>query len=156
MPERMAKTDPMKQVTETIGSGPYRFLKEEWVSGAKAAWAKFDGYIPRKEPVNGIAGGRIPRVDRIEWSFINDASTAMAALQAGEQDYWDTPSFDLLPILKADPNIVVSHAQPDRQLLHAAAQPHAAAVQQSQGAPGARHGDRPERVPEERGVAIRR
>ena len=39
MPERMARTDPMKQVTETIGSGPYRFLKEEWVSGAKAAWA---------------------------------------------------------------------------------------------------------------------
>ena len=80
MPERMARTDPMKQVTETIGSGPYRFLKEEWVSGAKAAWAKFDGYIPRKEPVNGIAGGRIPAIDRIEWSFINDASTAMAAL----------------------------------------------------------------------------
>src|SRR5689334_23694297 len=87
MPERMARTDPMKQVTETIGSGPYRFLKEEWVSGAKAAWAKFDGYIPRKEPVNGISGGRIPAMDRIEWSFINDASTAMAALQAGEQDY---------------------------------------------------------------------
>jgi peptide/nickel transport system substrate-binding protein len=112
MPERMAKTDPMKQVTETIGSGPYRFLKEEWVSGARAAWAKFDGYIPRKEPVNGIAGGRIPAIDRIEWSFINDASTAMAALQAGEQDYWDTPSFDLLPILAADPNIVVSTRNP--------------------------------------------
>ncbi len=74
MPERMAKTDPMKQVTETIGSGPYRFLKEEFVSGAKAAWAKFDGYIPRKEPVDGIAGGRIPAADRIEWSFIISAT----------------------------------------------------------------------------------
>lgn len=112
MPERMAKTDPMKQVTETIGSGPYRFLKEEWVSGAKAAWARFDGYVPRKEPVNGIAGGRIPAVDRVEWSFINDASTAMAALQAGEQDYWDAPSFDLLPVLKSDPNIAVQTRNP--------------------------------------------
>jgi peptide/nickel transport system substrate-binding protein len=112
MPERMAKTDPMKQVTETIGSGPYRFLKEEFVSGAKAAWARFDGYIPRKEPVDGIAGGRIPAIDRIEWSFISDASTAMAALQAGEQDYWDAPSPDLIPILKADPNIVVDTRNP--------------------------------------------
>src|SRR5476651_319824 len=112
MPERMAKTDPMKQVTETIGSGPYRFLKDEFVSGAKAAWARFDGYIPRKEPVDGIAGGRIPAIDRIEWSFISDASTAMAALQAGEQDYWDAPSPDLIPILKADPNIVVDTRNP--------------------------------------------
>ena len=112
MPERMAKTDPMKQVTETIGSGPYRFLRDEWVSGARAAWARFDGYIPRKEPVNGIAGGRIPAVDRVEWTFINDSSTAMAALQAGEQDYWDQPSLDLIPILKNDPNIVVSTRNP--------------------------------------------
>jgi peptide/nickel transport system substrate-binding protein len=112
MPERMAKVDPMKQVTETIGSGPYRFLKDEFVSGAKAAWAKFDGYIPRKEPVDSIAGGRIPAVDRIEWSFISDPSTAMAALVAGEQDYWDAPTLDLVPVMKADRNIVVSPRNP--------------------------------------------
>ena len=112
MPERMAKVDPMKQVTETIGSGPYRFLKEEFVSGAKAAWAKFDGYIPRKEPVDSIAGGRIPAVNRIEWSFISDSSTAMAALLAGEQDYWDAPSLDLVPVMKADPKVVVSPRNP--------------------------------------------
>ncbi len=112
MPERMAKVDPMKQVTETIGSGPYRFLKEEFVSGAKAAWAKFDGYIPRKEPVDSISGGRTPAVDRIEWSFISDPSTAMAALQAGEQDYWDAPTLDLIQVLKGDPNIVVSARNP--------------------------------------------
>lgn len=112
MPERMAKVDPMKQVTETIGSGPYRFLKDEFVSGAKAAWAKFDGYIPRREPVDSIAGGRIPAVDRIEWSFISDPSTAMAALLAGEQDYWDAPTLDLVPVMKADPNVVVSPRNP--------------------------------------------
>jgi peptide/nickel transport system substrate-binding protein len=108
----MAKVDPMKQVTETIGSGPFRFLKDEFVSGAKAAWAKFDGYIPRKEPVDSIAGGRIPAVDRIEWAFISDPSTAMAALVAGEQDYWDAPALDLVPVMKADPNIVVSPRNP--------------------------------------------
>ncbi len=107
MPERMAKTDPLKPVTEAIGSGPYRFLKEEWVAGAHAAWAKFDDYIPRKEPVSDLAGGRIAAADRIEWSIITDSSTAMAALQAGEQDYWDIVPSDLLPVLQADPDIVL-------------------------------------------------
>lgn len=112
MPERMAKTDPSVQVTESIGSGPYRFLRDEWVPGARAAWAKFDGYIPRKEPVSGIAGGRIPVMDRIEWSIITDSSTAMAALQAGEQDMWDIPAPDLMPVLEADPNITLSVRNP--------------------------------------------
>ena len=76
MPERMAKTDPMKQVTEWIGSGPYRFLHDEWVPGAQVAWAKFDGYVPRKEPVSGIAGGRV--TDTILVS--NPATTAFANL----------------------------------------------------------------------------
>src|SRR5260370_40527203 len=65
MPERMAKVDPMKQVTETIGSGPYRFLKGEFVSGAGAAWAKFEDYIPRKEPADSIAGGGSTAAGRI-------------------------------------------------------------------------------------------
>jgi peptide/nickel transport system substrate-binding protein len=112
MPERMAKTDPMTAVTESIGSGPYRFLRDEWVPGAKAAWGRFEGYIPRKEPVSGIAGGRVPVMDRIEWSIITDASTAMAALQAGEQDLWDIPSPDLIPVLEADPNITLSVRNP--------------------------------------------
>jgi peptide/nickel transport system substrate-binding protein len=107
MPERMAKTDPMKPVTESIGSGPFRFLNDEWVPGARAAWAKFDGYKPRAEPVSGIAGGRRPMVDRIEWSILSDEATAAAALQAGEQDYWDIPAPDLIPVLKADPNVTV-------------------------------------------------
>jgi peptide/nickel transport system substrate-binding protein len=107
MPERVARTDPMKQITESIGSGPYRFLKDEWVTGSHAAWAKFDGYRPRREPVSGIAGGRIPAADRVEWSIISDAATAYAALQAGEFDYWDSPTADLVAALKSSPNIVV-------------------------------------------------
>ena len=35
MPERMAKTPASEQVKETIGSGPFRFLPGEWVSGAQ-------------------------------------------------------------------------------------------------------------------------
>src|SRR5262249_26486056 len=33
MPERVAKTDAFTQITESIGSGPFKFVKEEWVPG---------------------------------------------------------------------------------------------------------------------------
>lgn len=100
MPERVAKTDPMKQIKDPTGSGPFKFVKDEWVAGAHAAFAKFDAYIPRQEPVSGIAGGRVARVDRVEWAIIADAATAAAAMQAGEQDYWDSVIWDLVPQLR--------------------------------------------------------
>jgi peptide/nickel transport system substrate-binding protein len=49
MPERLAKTDPFKAITDAVGSGPYRFLKDEFVAGSSAAWAKHAGYVPRQE-----------------------------------------------------------------------------------------------------------
>jgi len=50
MPERLAKTDPFKAIDDVVGSGPYRFLKDEFLPGGSAAWEKFDGYVPRREP----------------------------------------------------------------------------------------------------------
>jgi peptide/nickel transport system substrate-binding protein len=107
MPERIAKTDPFKQIGEAIGSGPFKFLKDEWVSGQRAVFAKFDDYLPRSEPASGLAGGRVVKVDRIEWSFISDAATAAAAMQSGEQDYWDIVPPDLVPLLKQSGNLNV-------------------------------------------------
>src|SRR5262249_16873820 len=40
MPERLAKTDPYKQIPEAIGSGPFKFVKSEWVPGHKAVFVK--------------------------------------------------------------------------------------------------------------------
>src|SRR3954467_7882548 len=34
IPEPLARTDPFKQVTETIGSGPLKFVKSEFVPGS--------------------------------------------------------------------------------------------------------------------------
>jgi hypothetical protein len=45
MPARIAATDPFKQISEYVGSGPMRFVRNEWVPGAKAAFEKFaDSY----------------------------------------------------------------------------------------------------------------
>ena len=95
MPERLAKTDPFVQVTEMVGSGPYRFLKDEFVSGSRVAYAKFDKYVPRAEPADYAAGGKRAYFPRIEWTIIPDAATAAAALQAGEIDWWEVAPADL-------------------------------------------------------------
>ncbi|HVH79530.1 MAG TPA: ABC transporter substrate-binding protein, partial [Stellaceae bacterium] len=50
MPERLASTDPFQQIPEAIGSGPFKFVKEEWVPGNKAVFIKNPDYVPRKEP----------------------------------------------------------------------------------------------------------
>ena len=112
MPERIAQTDPFKQITEYIGSGPMMFARTEWVPGAKAVFEKFKDYVPRKEPASWLAGGKVMLVDRIEWVIMPDAATASAALQNGEVDWWENPITDLVPILKKNKNINVDIADP--------------------------------------------
>jgi ABC-type transport system substrate-binding protein len=70
LPERLAKTDAFTQVTEVDGSGPFKFLKEEWQSGHKAVYVKNPDYVPRAEPPNNTAGGKVAKVDRVEWLYI--------------------------------------------------------------------------------------
>ncbi|MFP3248894.1 MAG: ABC transporter substrate-binding protein, partial [Paraburkholderia sp.] len=102
MPERIAKTDPFKQITEYIGSGPFRFVKNEWVLGSKAVFEKFTDYVPRNEPASWMAGGKKVSIDRLEWIIMPDPATASAALQNGEIDWWENPVADLVPVLKSN------------------------------------------------------
>ena len=105
MPERIAKTDAFEQIKEYVGSGPFRFLRDEWVSGASAAYAKFDGYIPRNEPASRWAGGKKVYFDRVEWKIMPDPATAAAALQQGEVDWWENPLIDLVANLRKSPDV---------------------------------------------------
>ena len=107
MPERIAATDPFQQIRDPIGSGPFRFLAGEWNPGQRAVWERFAGYAPRPEPVDGLAGGRVPRLERIDWTVISDPATAASAMATGEQDYWEYPLHDLLPLLRRSREVVV-------------------------------------------------
>ena len=107
MPERIATTDAFQQIRETVGSGPFRFVNNEWNPGQRAVWARNDRYVPRQEPVDGLAGGRTPRIERIEWTIITDPATSANAMTQGEQDYWEYPLHDLLPLLRRNREIVV-------------------------------------------------
>jgi peptide/nickel transport system substrate-binding protein len=116
MPARIAATDPFRQIGEHVGSGPMRFLRNEWVPGAKAVFEKFAGYVPRKEPPSWLAGGKNIVADRIEWITIPDAATAAAALQSGEVDWLQTVLPDLLPILRKNRNLVAAINDPVGQV----------------------------------------
>src|ERR1700737_4295414 len=112
MPERMAQTDPFKQITEYVGSGPMKFAKSEWVPGAKAVFEKFTDYVPRQEKASWLAGGKQILLDRVEWVVIPDPATASAAVQNGEVDWWETPIADIVPVLKKNRNVMVDIADP--------------------------------------------
>lgn len=107
MRESDAASDPMKPITETIGSGPFRFNRAEWRSGAKVVYDRNPDYVPRQEPPDGLAGGRVVKVGRVEWLIMPDPATAAAALQTGEIDIWEQPSQDLVPVVAASREIKV-------------------------------------------------
>src|SRR5437763_2470015 len=112
MPARIAATDPFKPIGEYIGSGPMRFVREEWVPGARAVFERFSDYVPRQEPQSWLSGGKQMLLDRIEWIVMADPGTASAALQNGEVDWWETPMADLVPVLKKNRNVMVDIADP--------------------------------------------
>jgi peptide/nickel transport system substrate-binding protein len=112
MPARIAATDPFRQIAEYVGSGPMRFMRNEWVPGAKAVFEKFADYVPRQEPASWLAGGKNIVLDRIEWIIIPDPATATAALQSGEIDWLEVVPPDLLPVLRKNRNVVTAINDP--------------------------------------------
>ena len=105
MPERLANTDPFKQVTEMVGSGPFKFVKEEHQPGNKVVYVKNTDYVPRKEPSDWASGGKVVKVDRVEWLVVPDIATKAASLQSAENDWWENPPADLWPVLAANPDV---------------------------------------------------
>ena len=112
MPQRFAETDAFTQVTDATGSGPFRFLPQERVSGSFAAYAKFDQYVPRSEPASYWSGGKVAHLDRVEWHVLPDPATAAGALQRGEVDWVESPLIDLLPMLRAQAGLQVVAVDP--------------------------------------------
>lgn len=123
LPERLAETEPTRPIPEIIGSGPYQFLRAEHIPGARAAYERFDGYLPRPDgPAERTAGPKRALLARVEWTVIRDPVTASTALARGEQDWWEFAAQDQLGWLARQPGIrtsilddtgMVSMAQPN-------------------------------------------
>jgi peptide/nickel transport system substrate-binding protein len=105
--EQDAVADPFKNITTTIGSGPFKFVAAEWNPGAKTVYEKNKDYVPRAEPPDGNAGGKVAKVDRVEWIVLPDPFTKSSAIQSGEVDIIDQLPNDQIPILEKASGIVL-------------------------------------------------
>jgi peptide/nickel transport system substrate-binding protein len=112
MPARLAATSPDEQVKEAIGSGPFKFVKEEWQPGNQVVYARNPDYVPRSEPPSGAAGGKHVYLDRVIWRYMPDPATAANALEAGELDYWGVPPADFVARLEKNVNIATFVGDP--------------------------------------------
>ncbi|RWM72342.1 ABC transporter substrate-binding protein [Mesorhizobium sp.] len=109
MREKDASFAPTEQVTANIGSGPFKFNHDLARPGSSFTYDRNEKYVPRHEAPDGLAGGKIVKVDRVIWDngLYGDKQTAIAALQAGEIDFLLSLPVDLLPVLESDPNVVL-------------------------------------------------
>jgi peptide/nickel transport system substrate-binding protein len=108
MPERLARTPADQQVTEMIGSGPFKFVKDAWEPGHKVVYVKNPEYVPRTEKPSWAAGGKIVKIDRLEWVYLPDSATAAAALNNGEVDWWELVPPELLPVFAGNKSVTVN------------------------------------------------
>ncbi len=109
MPEQLAKTDPFEQVKEAVGSGPFKFVTSERIPGQRAVFERNPDYVPRApgKPSFG-AGPKVAHIERVVWNYLQDPTTAAAALAQGEVDWWENPAIDLLSHLQRNNKLVIA------------------------------------------------
>lgn len=107
MPKRVAETPASEQITEYVGSGPFRFVESEFQPGVRVVYEKFENYVPREDQASRTAGGKVVNVDRVEWISMPDALTTVNALLNNEVDYVENLPFDQMSMVEADDEFTV-------------------------------------------------
>jgi peptide/nickel transport system substrate-binding protein len=102
-----ANVSAFEQVRSTVGSGPFTFVTDAYRPGDSVLYRRWPGYVPRAEKADGYAGGKVARVDQVQWKYLPDSSTAVAALQTGEVDMLEAVPADLVPVLQKKPGVVL-------------------------------------------------
>lgn len=105
MRESDALTDPAKPITEAIGSGPFMFNRAETRTGSQYVYDRNPDYLPRSEPPSGFAGGKVAKFQRIILQNMPDEQTAVSALLAGEIDFIERVSPELLDQLEGNTSV---------------------------------------------------
>jgi peptide/nickel transport system substrate-binding protein len=103
----MPATSPLSEV---LGSGPFKFKRDEWLPGNKAVFVRNPHYVGRSDAPSGLAGNKTPYVDRVEWLYLPDANSAVAALKKGEVDLIEQLPPDYIAPLRTDANIKIRPA----------------------------------------------
>jgi peptide/nickel transport system substrate-binding protein len=107
LPTRIAEIPADQRITEVVGSGPFRFIAAEYRSGDRVVYERFEGYVPRSEPASGLAGGKVAKIDRIEWMEISDPQTGANALLAGEVQVMENIPSDMMGLMRRNRQVVL-------------------------------------------------
>lgn len=125
MPARIANaTPPAQQVQEIMGSGPFVFERAGWIPGERAFFNRNTRYVPRQEAADGLAGGKIPKLERVEMLTMSDPGLRVAALQTGEVDYLEYAPVDYLPRLRGNRGMTIAQAGGQAELMYCASLNH--------------------------------
>jgi peptide/nickel transport system substrate-binding protein len=118
MPARVAQADLTKPITDTTGSGPFIFKKDEWVPGNKIVWVKNPNYVPRKEAADGLAGGKKVYLDRVEWTVMPDPNTQAQAIRRGEIDMIEGVGADFIAPMMGEKDLRVVAMAPFHGMMY--------------------------------------
>lgn len=100
LPARVVEEAGDGRIKTIIGSGPFRFVAERWRPGNSMILARFADYVPRREPPDFTAGGKVVKIDELDMRVMPDENTAALALMAGELDYVQFLPYDMIDRLK--------------------------------------------------------
>jgi peptide/nickel transport system substrate-binding protein len=117
MPARLAGLDIGKPVPEVVGSGPFLFRRNEWRPNDRAVFDRNPNYHPREEPPDGLSGGKVVRLDRVELVSMPDQATRVAALRTGELDLLEVVPFDSIAMLRRDQNVIITSQKGVEQMM---------------------------------------
>ncbi len=112
LPEKVVAGPPTQLITASVGSGPFLMKRDEWRPGNKVVFVKNPAYVPRKEPADYMSGGKVVKLDRVEWVYIPDQNTAMSAFLGGEMDYFELPPLDFIGLLRDNPDVTLLVVDP--------------------------------------------
>jgi peptide/nickel transport system substrate-binding protein len=84
-PKEVVEASGEGPLKEFIGTGPFKFVEHK--PDRHIRLARFDGYVPRGEPANGLAGQRAAYLDELHFLPVPDYSTRQAGMITGEYGY---------------------------------------------------------------------
>jgi peptide/nickel transport system substrate-binding protein len=105
MPARIASTSADEQIKEVVGSGPFKFARDEWKPREEVVYLRNADYVPREEAPSGSTGGKKVYLDKVIWRYIPDPWESAEALAAGEVDWWEDPPLDFIPKIEQNPDL---------------------------------------------------
>jgi peptide/nickel transport system substrate-binding protein len=105
MPARIASTSPEEPIKEVVGSGPFKFARDDWQPGQQVVYVRNHDYVPRDEAPSGSTGGKKVYLDKVIWRYIPDPMDAADALAAGDVDWWQEPQLDFIPKIEQNPDL---------------------------------------------------